>query len=129
MRRLERAPGLIQPNGPAAFCRAFHARSASRPQSAAIPIERTVLASIPHHPNDAGTWTRLEGLERFALWRRERRSLPPVTMYYVVAPPRQNEILYDEAKARARFAEVSGFSGGDAAVRASRKDDDSPDRY
>jgi len=28
-------------------------------------------------------------------------------MYYVIAPPRQTEILYDEARARARYAEVA----------------------
>lgn len=69
------------------------------------------MASIPDHPNDAGTWTRLEGRDRFALWRRERQSLAPVTMYYVVAPPRQSEILYDEAKARGRFDELVSVSG------------------
>lgn len=74
------------------------------------------MASIPDHPNDAGTWTRLEGREAFALWRRERQTLAPVTMYYVIAPPRQSEILYDEAKARARFNELAGVSGADAVI-------------
>lgn len=32
-------------------------------------------------------------------------------MYYVIAPPRQSEILYDEVKARARFNELAGVSG------------------
>ncbi|MDI1326968.1 MAG: hypothetical protein PSV23_09255 [Brevundimonas sp.] len=73
------------------------------------------MASIPDHPNDAGTWTRLEGQEGVALWRRERQSLAPVTMYYVVGPPRQSEILYDEAKARARFDELAGASHTEAA--------------
>lgn len=74
------------------------------------------MASIPDHPNDDGTWTRLEGREGFALWRRERRTLAPVTMFYVVAPPRQSEILYDEAKARVRFNELAGASGMDDAI-------------
>ena len=74
------------------------------------------MASIPDHPNDAGTWMRLEGRDGFALWRRERQALAPVTMYYVVAPPRQSEILYDEAKARARFDELAGVSRVDTAV-------------
>ena len=52
----------------------------------------------------------------FALWRRERQTLAPVTMYYVVAPPRQSEILYDEAKARARFNELVGVSGPDGPI-------------
>lgn len=64
------------------------------------------MAAIPPHPNDAGAWTRLEGCEGFALWRRERLLLAPVTMYYVIAPPRQSEILYDEARARARYQEL-----------------------
>jgi len=68
------------------------------------------MASIPDHPNDAGTWARLEGRKGFA---RERQELAPVTMYYVVAPPRQSEILYDEARARARFNELAGVSGAD----------------
>ncbi|MBU4135718.1 MAG: hypothetical protein KJ690_04810 [Alphaproteobacteria bacterium] len=74
------------------------------------------MASIPDHPNDAGTWTRLEGREGFALWRRERLTLAPVTMYYVIAPPRQSEILYDEAKARLRFNEVAGVLGQETAL-------------
>ncbi len=74
------------------------------------------MALIPDHPNDAGTWTRLEGREGFALWRRERLTLAPVTMYYVVAPPRQSEILYDETKARLRFNELAGVSGGETVL-------------
>ena len=74
------------------------------------------MASIPDHPNDAGTWTRLEGREGFALWRRERLTLAPVTMYYVIAPPRQSEILDDEAKARLRFNEVAGVLGQETAL-------------
>lgn len=72
------------------------------------------MASIPHHPNDAGTWTRLEGQPGCALWRRERQTLAPVTMYYVVAPPRQSEILYDEAKARERFDELTRVPGAES---------------
>lgn len=74
------------------------------------------MASIPDHPNDAGAWTRLEGREGFALWRRERRELAPVSMYYVVAPPRQSEILYDEARARARFNELAGVSDAEGVI-------------
>ncbi|MBI2262759.1 MAG: hypothetical protein HYU62_13975 [Caulobacterales bacterium] len=74
------------------------------------------MTSIPQHPNDAGAWTRLEGRQGIALWRRERQAPAPVVMYYIVAPPRQSEILYDEIKARARFNELAGASGMDAAV-------------
>lgn len=71
------------------------------------PLTTEIDMAIPPHPHDAGAWSRLEGCEGFALWRRERRLLAPVTMYYVVAPPRQSEILYDEAKARARYQELA----------------------
>jgi len=54
--------------------------------------------------------------EGFALWRRERQELAPVTMYYVVAPPRQSEILYDEARARARFNHLAGASDADGVI-------------
>lgn len=63
------------------------------------------------HPNDEGRWTRLELSERAALWKRERETFPPVIQYYLVAPPRQHEILYDEAKALAAFQRVSGQGG------------------
>lgn len=79
-------------------------------------FEGNAMASIPHHPNDPGTWARLEGREGFALWRRKHQALAPVTMYYVIAPPRQSEILYDEAKARARFNELTGVRGADDVV-------------
>ncbi|MGV9006040.1 MAG: hypothetical protein ACOH1H_04790 [Brevundimonas sp.] len=74
------------------------------------------MASIPDHPNETGTWARLKGSKGFALWRRERQVLAPVTMYYLVAPPRQSEILYDEAKARARFNELAGVSDADEVI-------------
>ncbi len=61
------------------------------------------MATIPSHPNEEGVWTRLEGCEGFALWQRERTTFAPVTMYYVIAPPRQSEILYDLEKARERY--------------------------
>ncbi|QYC11472.1 hypothetical protein [Brevundimonas nasdae] len=66
------------------------------------------MAAIPDHPNDDGAWTRLEGREGAALWRRERMTFAPVTMYYVIVPPRQSEIFYDEDKARARYAALIG---------------------
>ncbi|WGM30496.1 hypothetical protein [Brevundimonas sp. NIBR11] len=61
------------------------------------------MAAVPHHPNEEGAWTRLEGAVGVALWQRERTTFAPVTMYYVIAPPRQTEILYDLAKARERY--------------------------
>lgn len=65
------------------------------------------MAAVPSHPNEDGTWTRLEGVGGVALWQRERTTLAPVTMYYVIAPPRQTEILYDLAKARDRYEVLS----------------------
>lgn len=61
------------------------------------------MATIPSHPNEDGNWTRLEGADGSALWQRERTTFAPVTMYYVIAPPRQSEILYDLEKARERY--------------------------
>jgi hypothetical protein len=37
-------------------------------------------------------------------------------MYYVVAPPRQSEIFYDEAKARALFNELTVVCDADDVV-------------
>lgn len=68
------------------------------------------MAAIPPHPNDAGAWARMEGREGFALWRRERLTFAPVTMYYVIAPPQQSEIFYDEAKARSRYEALAGVA-------------------
>ena len=65
------------------------------------------MAVVPTHPNEDGTWTRLEGVDRVALWQRDRTTFAPVTMYYVIAPPRQSEILYDEAKARERYEAIA----------------------
>lgn len=48
---------------------------------------------------------RLEGGGGRALWRRERTDPVPVTLFYVVRPPRQTEVVYDEAKARALFSD------------------------
>lgn len=59
------------------------------------------------HPNEPGKWTRLEGSTSPVLWRRERSDPFPVTMFYVVAAGHQTEVIYGEAAARARFAELS----------------------
>lgn len=58
------------------------------------------------HPNDPGRWTRLEAAGEAVLWRREV-PFPPVTQFYLVAPPRQHEIHYDEARARAAFERIA----------------------
>lgn len=77
------------------------------------------MAAIPDHPNDDGSWARLEGREGFALWRRQRMTFAPITMFYVVAPPRQSEIIYDEEKARARYEQlIEQAEAADAARRA-----------
>jgi hypothetical protein len=56
------------------------------------------------HPNDPGRWTVVETATDATLWRRERDDPFPVTLFYLVAPPRQPEVLYDEDRARALFA-------------------------
>lgn len=77
------------------------------------------MAAIPDHPNDDGAWARLEGRDGFALWRRQRMTFAPITMFYVIAPPRQSEILYDEEKARARYDQlIEQAEAADAARRA-----------
>ena len=57
------------------------------------------------HPNDEGRWTRLEASSDAVLWQREV-AFPPVTKFYVVAPPRQHEIFHDEARAREHYLRV-----------------------
>jgi len=67
------------------------------------------------HPNEPGKWTRLDTTEDAALWQRDRSDPFPVTMFYVVAPPRQTEVLYDELGARARFSSVTSRDRDQAA--------------
>ena len=67
------------------------------------------------HPNEPGKWTLLDRVETAALWRRDRVDPVPVSLYYVLAPPRQAEVLYDEAKARAQFAALSPRDANQAA--------------
>lgn len=59
------------------------------------------------HPNEPGRWTLLETVDGASLWRRERMDPFPVTMFYVVSPPAQSELFYEEGRARARFARQS----------------------
>ncbi|AQR62063.1 hypothetical protein BZG35_10720 [Brevundimonas sp. LM2] len=59
------------------------------------------------HPNEPGKWSRLDAADGLALWRRDRSDPFPVTQFYLLAPPRQTEVLYDETQARARFAALS----------------------
>ncbi len=56
------------------------------------------------HPNEPGRWTLLESREGLSLWRRDRADPMPVTMFYLLNPPTQAELIYDEARARDRFA-------------------------
>lgn len=56
-----------------------------------------------NHPNEPGKWTLIERRRAVALWRRERSDPFPVTQFYLLAPPRQTEVLYDEALARSRL--------------------------
>jgi len=59
------------------------------------------------HPNEPGKWTQLEGGDSAALWRRDRMDPVPVSLFYVLAPPRQAEVFYDEALARVQFSRLS----------------------
>jgi hypothetical protein len=56
------------------------------------------------HPNEPGAWTRIDATEGAVLWRRDRLDPVPLTMFYIVAPPRQMEVIYGESQAKARFA-------------------------
>ncbi len=55
------------------------------------------------HPNDLGRWRVLETTLSATLWRRDRDDPFPVALFYLLSPPHQLQILYDEAEARARF--------------------------
>jgi hypothetical protein len=66
------------------------------------------------HPNEPGKWTCLEAAEGCALWRRERSDPFPVTLFYLVAPPRQTELIYGEAEARTRYERLAPVRTGDA---------------
>lgn len=62
------------------------------------------------HPNDEGRWTQLEASADAVLWQRDV-AFPPVTKFYVVAPPRQHEIFHDEARAREHYVRVASRTG------------------
>lgn len=55
------------------------------------------------HPNEPGKWSRLAAAEGKALWRRDRLDPVPVTLFYVVAPPRQSQVFYEIGAASAAF--------------------------
>ena len=67
------------------------------------------------HPNEPGKWTLLESTEIAALWRRDRSDPFPVSLFYLLAPPHQAEVFYDETLARARFTMLSAKSENQAA--------------
>lgn len=62
------------------------------------------------HPNEPGIWTLLDHGDVIALWKRERVDPVPVTLFYIVRPPHQDEIIYSEERAREAFAR---FTDGD----------------
>jgi hypothetical protein len=66
------------------------------------------------HPNEPGKWTRLEIADGVALWKRERTDPVPLTLFYVLAPPRQAQVLYDEAQARAQLSLLASSAPRDA---------------
>jgi len=67
------------------------------------------------HPNEPGKWTLLEQANAVALWRRDRSDPFPVSLFYLLSPPRQAEVLYDEARAHAMFSALSAGEQGEAA--------------
>ena len=67
------------------------------------------------HPNEPGKWIRLASAGGATLWRRDRSDPFPVTMFYVLAPPRQTEVFYDETKAQAQFDALSAIEANNAA--------------
>lgn len=71
--------------------------------------EGLIVANIDH-PNDAGRWTCIEAGVTAALWKREHLSFPPLVQFYVVNPPLQHEILYEEEKARRVFESRLGLA-------------------
>ena len=66
--------------------------------------------SVSGHPNEPGRWTLLESLAGRSLWRRDRADPMPVAMFYLLNPPAQAELIYDEARARDRFAALFATS-------------------
>lgn len=59
------------------------------------------------HPNEPGRWKKLEAAPSAALWRRERSDPFPVVQFYVIAPPAQTQVHYDEDRARAEFSSLT----------------------
>jgi len=55
------------------------------------------------HPNEPGRWTLVQARPDAAVWRRDRDDPFPVTMFYLLAPPAQPQVLYDESGALALF--------------------------
>jgi hypothetical protein len=58
------------------------------------------MKSALQPPNEPGRRTMLEHLAAAALWRRDRTDPVPVTMFYLLNPPLQGRVVYDEAEAR-----------------------------
>ncbi len=66
------------------------------------------------HPNEPGVWTLLDHADAVALWRRERIDPVPVTLFYIVRPAQQDEILYSEERAREAFTRFTAGAAGAA---------------
>lgn len=67
------------------------------------------------HPNEPGKWTLLERQGDIALWRRERSDPVPLTLFYVLAPPRQAQVLYEAELAKAGFLAMASKQDDQAA--------------
>ncbi len=69
----------------------------------------------PDHPNEPGKWTRLAAEGGRALWRRERADPYPVVQFYLLAPPHQTEVFYDEVSARTRYDALASTAANQSA--------------
>jgi len=57
----------------------------------------------PVPPNEPGKWTLIQAAGSRTCWRRERSDPYPIVQFYVLAPPSQTEVFYNEDQARAHF--------------------------
>ena len=49
----------------------------------------------------------LDTSARATLWRREREDPVPVILFYLLSPPQQPVVVYDEIKARELFETIN----------------------
>lgn len=73
------------------------------------------------HPNEPGKWVLLARTGQVALWRRDRSDPYPVSLFYLIAPPRQAEVVYNEEAAHLRFAQLAPDAASSDAIRVAGK--------